>query len=107
MAVKPSRSEKKILYDKKLCTLLSQYSQVLIVHADNVGSNQLQKIRTGLRGDSVILMGKNTMMKRSVRLHAEATGNEAIMNLVPLLVVSFFPFSFFFFNIYFVDLFGW
>ncbi|XP_023879484.1 large ribosomal subunit protein uL10 [Quercus suber] len=86
MAVKPSRSEKKILYDKKLCTLLSQYSQVLIVHADNVGSNQLQKIRTGLRGDSVILMGKNTMMKRSVRLHAEATGNEAIMNLVPLLV---------------------
>ncbi|KAL4610218.1 hypothetical protein ACB092_08G035600 [Castanea dentata] len=86
MAVKPSRSEKKILYDKKLCTLLSQYSQVLIVHADNVGSNQLQKIRTGLRGDSVILMGKNTMMKRSVKLHAEATGNEAIMNLVPLLV---------------------
>ncbi|XP_075635944.1 large ribosomal subunit protein uL10-like [Castanea sativa] len=86
MAVKPSRSEKKVLYDKKLCTLLSQYSQVLIVHADNVGSNQLQKIRTGLRGDSVILMGKNTMMKRSVKLHAEATGNEAIMNLVPLLV---------------------
>ncbi|KAM4083045.1 hypothetical protein ACB094_08G027300 [Castanea mollissima] len=86
MAVKPSRSQKKILYDKKLCTLLSQYSQVLIVHADNVGSNQLQKIRTGLRGDSVILMGKNTMMKRSVKLHAEATGNEAIMNLVPLLV---------------------
>ncbi|KAK9998400.1 hypothetical protein SO802_018003 [Lithocarpus litseifolius] len=86
MAVKPSRSEKKILYDKKLCTLLGQYSQVLIVHADNVGSNQLQKIRTGLRGDSVILMGKNTMMKRSVKLHAEATGNEAIMNLVPLLV---------------------
>ncbi|XP_030968922.1 60S acidic ribosomal protein P0-like [Quercus robur] len=86
MAVKPSRSEKKILYDKKLCALLSQYSQVLVVHADNVGSNQLQKIRTGLRGDSVILMGKNTMMKRSVKLHAEATGNEAIMNLVPLLV---------------------
>ena len=96
MAVKPSRSEKKILYDKKLCALLSQYSQVLVVHADNVGSNQLQKIRTGLRGDSVILMGKNTMMKRSVKLHAEATGNEAIMNLVPLLVVSFFAFFFFF-----------
>ncbi|XP_062173109.1 large ribosomal subunit protein uL10-like [Alnus glutinosa] len=86
MAVKPSRAEKKILYDKKLCALLSQYSQVLIVHADNVGSKQLQSIRSGLRGDSVVLMGKNTMMKRTIKIHAEATENEAVMNILPLLV---------------------
>jgi len=30
-------------------------------------------------------MGKNTMMKRSVRMHAEKTGNQTFMNLVPLL----------------------
>ena len=77
MAVKPSRSAKKSLYDKKLCSLLSQYTQILIVHADNVGSNQLQNIRKGLRGDSLVLMGKNTMMKRSIKIHADSTGNEA------------------------------
>jgi hypothetical protein len=87
MAVKPSRSAKKSLYDKKLCSLLSQYTQILIVHADNVGSNQLQNIRKGLRGDSLVLMGKNTMMKRSIKIHADSTGNEAVRNLIPLLVV--------------------
>uniref|UniRef100_A0A2N9I6P3 60S acidic ribosomal protein P0 n=1 Tax=Fagus sylvatica TaxID=28930 RepID=A0A2N9I6P3_FAGSY len=86
MAVKPSRSAKKSLYDKKLCSLLSQYTQILIVHADNVGSNQLQNIRKGLRGDSLVLMGKNTMMKRSIKIHADSTGNEAVRNLIPLLV---------------------
>lgn len=87
MAVKTSKADKKIAYDKKLCQLLDEYTQILIVAADNVGSNQLQNIRKGLRGDSVILMGKNTMMKRSVRIHAEKTGNPAVLNLIPLLVV--------------------
>ncbi|MCE3049575.1 hypothetical protein HAX54_045186 [Datura stramonium] len=31
-------------------------------------------------------MGKNTMMKRTIRVHAEKTGNETILNLIPLLV---------------------
>ena len=87
MAIKPSKQEKKVVYDQKLCQLLDQYSQVLIVGADNVGSNQLQGIRAGLRGDSVVLMGKNTMMKRSIRLHAEKTGNANYLNLLSLLVV--------------------
>lgn len=86
MAVKPSKSEKKVAYDQKLCQLLDEYSQILVVAADNVGSNQLQNIRKGLRGDSIVLMGKNTMMKRSIRLHAEKTGNQAFLNLIPLLV---------------------
>ncbi|TYI63006.1 hypothetical protein E1A91_D10G290100v1 [Gossypium mustelinum] len=85
MAVKPSKADKKIAYDAKLCQLLDEYTQILIAAADNVGSKQLQNIRKGLRGDSVVLMGKNTMMKRSVRMHAEKTGNEAFLNLIPLL----------------------
>ncbi|PKI39588.1 hypothetical protein CRG98_040058 [Punica granatum] len=80
-----SPAEKKIAYDAKLCQLLDEYSQILIVAADNVGSNQLQNIRSGLRGDSVVLMGKNTMMKRSIRMHAESTGNNAFLSLIPLL----------------------
>ncbi|XP_021769155.1 60S acidic ribosomal protein P0-like [Chenopodium quinoa] len=86
MAVKPTKAEKKIAYDQKLCQLLDEYSQVLIASADNVGSNQLQGIRRGLRGDSVVLMGKNTMMKRSIRLHAENTGNDNLKKLEQLLV---------------------
>jgi large subunit ribosomal protein LP0 len=83
---KLSKADKKIAYDGKLCQLLDEYSQILIVAADNVGSNQLQNIRKGLRGDSVVLMGKNTMMKRSVRIHADKTGNNAFLSLIPLLV---------------------
>lgn len=83
---KLSKADKKIAYDAKLCQLLDEYTQVLIVAADNVGSNQLQNIRKGLRGDSIVLMGKNTMMKRSIRIHSDNTGNKAFLNLIPLLV---------------------
>ncbi|KAG1365042.1 60S acidic ribosomal protein P0 [Cocos nucifera] len=86
MTVKLSKSEKKIEYDKKLCRLLDEYSQVLIAAADNVGSNQLQNIRKGLRGDSVVLMGKNTLIRRCIKIHAEKTGNKDYLNLLPLLV---------------------
>ncbi|GAV56973.1 Ribosomal_60s domain-containing protein/Ribosomal_L10 domain-containing protein [Cephalotus follicularis] len=85
MAPKPSKAEKKVAYDAKLCQLLEEYSQILIVAADNVGSTQLHNIRRGLRGDSIVLMGKNTMMKRSIRIHTEKTGNKAYLNLIPLL----------------------
>ena len=93
---KLSKAEKKIAYDGKLCQLLDEYSQILLVAADNVGSTQLQNIRKGLRGDSVVLMGKNTMMKRSVRIHSEKTGNTTFLSLIPLLVVckSLCSFSF-------------
>ncbi|KAL7144992.1 hypothetical protein ABFS83_07G048900 [Erythranthe nasuta] len=86
MAPKVSKADKKIAYDKKLCNLLDEYTQVLVAVADNVGSTQLQNIRSALRGDSVVLMGKNTMMKRSIRIHSENTGNKAILALIDLLV---------------------
>ncbi|CAN0928189.1 60S acidic ribosomal protein P0, partial [Linum grandiflorum] len=86
MVTKVSKAEKKTQYDKKLCRLLDEYSRILIVEADNVGSKQLQDIRRGLRGDSIVLMGKNTMMKRSIRLHSQRTENDNYANLIPLLV---------------------
>lgn len=88
MGFKGTKAEKKVAYDKKLCQFLEEYTQVLVCAADNVGSKQLQGIRKGLRPDSNVLMGKNTMMKRSIRIHAEKTGNDAYLNLLPLLVVS-------------------
>merc|ERR1711887_466700 len=38
-----------------------------IVGADNVGSKQMQEIRIALRGRAVVLMGKNTMMRKAIR----------------------------------------
>ena len=84
--------EKKGAYTRKLRRLMDEYSKILIVQADNVGSNQLQQIRQGLRGDSVILMGKNTLMKKALNFHIEETGNNHIKNLVKLLKVLHFPF---------------
>lgn len=110
MAPKLSKSDKKLAYDSKLCQFIDEYTQILVVFADNVGSKQLQNIRKGLRGDSVVLMGKNTMMKRSVRIHAEKTGNQAILNLIPLLGVSFFiptidiSYVFIFFVIFYLEI---
>lgn len=40
----------------------------------------------GLRPNSIILMGKNTMMKRSIRLYCETTGNEKWSILLEQLV---------------------
>ena len=86
MAIKRTKAEKKIAYDKKLCSLLDEYTKVLIALADNVGSKQLQDIRWGLRGDSVVLMGKNTLIRRCIKVYAEKTGNKAFDPLMDLLV---------------------
>lgn len=84
MGFKGTKFEKKVHYDKKMCELLEQYTRVLICAADNVGSTQMQGIRKGLRPDSVVLMGKNTMMKRTIRNYSE--NNTDWLNLIPLLV---------------------
>ncbi|PNX74943.1 60S acidic ribosomal protein p0-like [Trifolium pratense] len=77
----------KAAYDAKMGKLLREYTQVLVVSSDNVGSNQLQGIRRALHEDSVVVMGKNSLMKRSIIQEAEKTGNNnAFLNLVPLLV---------------------
>jgi len=60
-------AERKTSYRSKLENLLDNYNNILIVTADNVGSNQMQKIRIALRGTAVLLMGKNTMMRKVIR----------------------------------------
>jgi len=46
---------------------LTEYKSLFIVGVDNVGSNQMHQIRQALRGDAVILLGKNTMIRRAIR----------------------------------------
>lgn len=59
--------ENKTAYFDKLGELMNGYNSILIVNVDNVGSNQMHQIRVALRGKGVILMGKNTMVRRAVR----------------------------------------
>lgn len=61
-----TRSQKE-LYFEKLKQLIAKYSSIFIVNVDNVGSNQMHQIRVALRGKGVVLMGKNTMVRRALR----------------------------------------
>ena len=65
--VKEDRSTWKAKYTMRLTQYLDEYPKIFIVGADNVGSRQMQKIRVSLRGHAVILMGKNTMMRKTIR----------------------------------------
>merc|ERR1711862_674145 len=53
----------------KIIQLLDEYPKCFLVEADNVGSKQMQQIRIALRGHAVVLMGKNTMMRKAIRGH--------------------------------------
>jgi large subunit ribosomal protein LP0 len=68
-------SERKQAYFAKLIQLLDDYPQIIIVSADNVGSHHMQRIRIALRGQAVLLMGKNTMVRKAIRGHLEANSN--------------------------------
>lgn len=68
-------------YFMKIIQLLDEYPKCFIVGADNVGSKQMQTIRFSLRGKAVVLMGKNTMMRKAIRGHLE--NNPALEKLLP------------------------
>jgi len=53
------KADRKKIYWNRLVSLLDEYHKILIVAADNVGSNHMQKIRSAMRGKAVLLMGKN------------------------------------------------
>jgi len=61
-----SRAQKE-LYFVKLRQLLETYSSIFLVNVDNVSSNQMHQIRGALRGTGVVLMGKNTTVRRALR----------------------------------------
>ena len=50
-----------------LTRLISLAASLFIVNVDNVGSNQMHQIRVALRGKGIVVMGKNTMVRRALR----------------------------------------
>jgi large subunit ribosomal protein LP0 len=57
----------KTAYFERLKGLLEEYKSVFIVNVDNVSSQQMHEIRHSLREEAVVLMGKNTMIRRALR----------------------------------------
>lgn len=75
-----SKSARKQAYFGKVIKLLDEYPNIFIVGCDNVGSNQMAKIRHALRGKAIILMGKNTMIRKAIRGHVATNANlEAVL----------------------------
>lgn len=73
--VKVDRATWKSNYFLKMVQMLDEYPKCFIVGADNVGSKQFQNIRIALRGEAVVLMGKNTMMRKAIRGHIDNNPN--------------------------------
>uniref|UniRef100_A0A7S1Q7Q1 60S acidic ribosomal protein P0 n=1 Tax=Alexandrium catenella TaxID=2925 RepID=A0A7S1Q7Q1_ALECA len=62
---------KKQSYFDKLIDLCVNHPQALLVGIDHVASKQMQDIRIELRGKAVVLMGKNTMIRKGLSMGHE------------------------------------
>jgi len=60
-------SDKKREYASKVVSYINTYRSAFIVGCDNVGSKQMQQIRVSLRGTAVVVMGKNTTIRKVVK----------------------------------------
>jgi len=77
-----SKQGRKQAFFSRILSYFDEYERILIVTADNVGSNHMQKIRIALRGvGAVLLMGKNTMIRKALRGHLQSNPN--LENLLP------------------------
>lgn len=62
-----SRGDRKSEYFTKVHALFRAHSKVFLVGVDNVGSSQMHAIRAAIREHAILLMGKNTMIKKAMR----------------------------------------
>jgi large subunit ribosomal protein LP0 len=63
---------KKMEYMQKLIKMMEEYPRIVLVTCDNIGSTHMQRIRISLRGRGVLLMGKNTLMRKAIKMSKEA-----------------------------------
>jgi len=65
----PKISDRKKNYVSQFVKLTQDYKKIIIADASNVAASQLQLVRKLLRGKAVVLMGKNSMMRKAISLH--------------------------------------
>lgn len=56
------KSENKAAYFEKFRSLLEEFKTIFVVGIDNVSSQQMHESRIAMRGQAVVLMGKNTLV---------------------------------------------
>jgi len=77
--------ENKTKYFARVQEMIQTYSKLFVVTVDNVGSLQMQQIRLALRPlDTVVLMGKNTMMRKIINDFLEQNPGHPFGNMLPL-----------------------
>ena len=74
-------NQKKVEYFDKVRSMFRQYNKIFVVNVDNVSSSQMHQIRSGLRGKAVVLMGKNTMVRKAMR--EVVAENSKLESIVP------------------------
>jgi len=77
--------ENKAKYFVRVQELIQTYSKLFVVSVDNVGSLQMQQIRLALRPlDTILLMGKNTMMRKIIHDFLAANPGHPFETMLPL-----------------------
>lgn len=66
-----AKLEKKQAYFEKLISLCTETPNALLVCVDHVASKSMQDIRLELRGKAIVLMGKNTMIRKGLQIGHE------------------------------------
>jgi len=72
---------KKQVYIDKLYDLCVNSVAALIIHTDHVTSKQMQDVRIELRGRAVVLMGKNTLIRKALAIGHEKNPEAGMNNL--------------------------
>lgn len=73
-------NQKRTEYFEKVRRLFREYNKIFVANVDNVSSSQMHQIRASLRGQAIILMGKNTMVRKAMKeVVAENPKLEAIV----------------------------
>lgn len=80
------RRIRKEKFAQRLKDALNTYENILIVGVDNVGSNQMQKVRIALRGKALVLMGKNTLTRKILHDLINQEGQKKLEALLPSVV---------------------
>ena len=82
-------SDRRIRKEKfvvKFKEAVAEYKNILVVGVDNVGSNQMQKVRLALRGKAIVLMGKNTLIRKILRDLVDGEKLTKLEALLPIVV---------------------
>jgi len=78
-----ARKQRKNAYVAKLEAAFDEYKNILIITVDFVGSKQMQNVRMAIRGQGIVLMGKNTIIRKIIR--DRTAKNPKLEALLPLI----------------------